>query len=184
MAIKPVITIPNDLLAEVSQPVKLDDPSLPSLIQDLHDSLEAQHDPPGVGLSAPQIGILQRVFLARSEPGQQPEVFINPEFVDRSKKLTTKKDNSSNLEGCLSIPARFGEVQRHQWIEVKYHTYDAAGNLIQKIDHADNFYGRVIQHEYDHLDGILFTQRTLQQGGRLYELEIEDDREVLVPLEL
>jgi peptide deformylase len=98
-------------------------------------------------------------------------VFINPKIIDRSDKLVTGiNSRSPDLEGCLSIPHLYGPVLRHEWTTFTFQTLDRDNQLTDW--HTETFYdfaARVMQHELDHLDGILFTDHILEQGQPLYQ---------------
>lgn len=158
MSVKKIITIPDPLLRQKSQKIKGFDQQLITLVQDLKDTLEAQNDPPGVGLSAVQIGVLKRVFVARLE--SHLKEFINPEI------LSYSKETSDFFEGCLSIPEFYGHVIRPETIEVKAFSQNG-----EKF--SDTYRGlasRIIQHEIDHLDGTLFTDHIHSQKGEILRI--------------
>lgn len=157
MSHKPVVKMGSRQLATPSDVVIDLDKSLPgilALIQDMKDTMEEEG---GVGIAAPQIGCNKRVIMFGFEkneryPDEKPAPFtvlINPTFRVLSNEMVEA------WEGCLSVPGLRGLVARHNKIE--YSGYDPEGNLINRI--AEGFHARVIQHEYDHLDGILFPQR-------------------------
>ncbi len=110
--------------------------------------VETMYAAPGIGLAAPQVGILQRFFVVDVAEGEnkEPRFFINPIIVERSGKKSVYE------EGCLSLPKQFGDVKRSETIRIRYQNRD--GDM-QEID-ADGMLARCIQHELDHLDGILF----------------------------
>ena len=127
------------------------------LVDVAHEMLELMHQIEGVGLAAPQIGILQRFFVAElpedpddpdSELRGRPLVLFNPEIIK-------SKGEEAGLEGCLSIPGWVGEVARYEQLTVE--GLDERG---KKVRHkVEGYMARVFQHEIDHLDGILFTDR-------------------------
>lgn len=152
MAVKPVLKMGHPLLTQVSQPV--DDPaaqSIKSLVEDMFDTMHAHE---GAGLAAPQIGILLRVVIFGFESNKRypladsiPEtVLINPQI----NILST--DTATDWEGCLSVPGMRGRVTRPT--EINYSGYDLDGNHFER--HAMDFHARVVLHECDHLDGILY----------------------------
>lgn len=155
MAVRPILRIGDPRLREVSQPVEyFDTPELHELIEDMFDTMEAAD---GAGLAAPQIGVLQRVMIfGVDENPRYPDaesvprtVLINPEY----KVVSDEVDGF--WEGCLSVPGMRGFVERPAKIE--YRGYDELGMLIER--EAEGFHATVFQHEYDHLDGILYTDR-------------------------
>jgi len=155
MAIKPVLRMGEASLLQVAERVeKFDTPELKALIQDMHDTMEAED---GAGLAAPQIGVgLQVVIFGVEKNARYPDaevvpytVLINPIV----KPLT--KETEEDWEGCLSVPGMRGMVPRFSKID--YQGYDQYGNSINR--NADGFHARVVQHECDHLQGILYPMR-------------------------
>lgn len=148
----PVVTEPNPILHHVSKNVdfaKVDKTALKKLIKDMSDTMYAQD---GVGLAAPQVGVsLQICVISKnySFDGQKELVLINPEW----EKLSILK--TCEAEGCLSVPNTYGEVKRYKKIKVRAH--DANGKL-QEF-YTDTFLARIVQHEVDHLNGILFIEK-------------------------
>lgn len=183
----PIITVPHPTLRQVAKPVIAVDAKLQQLVSELIKTLEAKRNPSGVGLAAPQIDAKWRMFVTKVGPeGDEHNsraistVFINPILVKKSPKLILgPNDKEQTLEGCLSIPGLYGPVPRHEWVTVEYQTLES-GKLINHQDTYHGFHARVIQHEYDHLDGILFTDHSLRTGLPLYKdegkelVEIED----------
>lgn len=155
MAIKPVLKMGDASLLQVAERVeKFDTPELKALIQDMHDTMEAED---GAGLAAPQIGVgLQVVIFGVEKNARYPDaedvpytVLINPIV----KPLT--KETEEDWEGCLSVPGMRGMVPRFSKID--YQGYDQYGNYINR--NVDGFHARVVQHECDHLQGILYPMR-------------------------
>jgi peptide deformylase len=179
--IKKILTVPNPILREKSKSVDRIDKKTNDLIRDLKDTLKASDNPKGVGLSAPQIGISKRVLIIEIE--KKDMVIINPEIEFASKETLGKKlkKDKKFLEGCLSVPNLWGFVDRPYLIKAKFQDETEAW---QKME----FEGKeasLFQHEYDHLDGILFVDRILQQKGKIYQVEKNDkDEEELVEVKL
>jgi peptide deformylase len=155
MAIKPVLKMGDASLLQVAERVeKFDTPELIALIQDMYDTMKAQD---GAGLAAPQIGVgLQVVVFGVEKNARYPDVedvpytvLINPVV----KPLT--KETEEDWEGCLSVPGMRGMVPRFSKID--YRGYDQYGNTINR--NVDGFHARVVQHECDHLQGILYPMR-------------------------
>ena len=159
------------MLATLSHPIKSDDVgTLPDIIQDMIDTLRAAK---GVGLAAPQIGLNIRVLVFEIPASSQtasdretpigPQVLINPRIVQFSEEVELE------WEGCISIPGLKGEVPRYSSIE--YGAIDSEGNILNRD--AFGFHARVVQHELDHLDGILYPERmsNLRQFGFVDQLE-------------
>ena len=124
---------------------RIDDP----LLQLLDDMLETMYAAPGIGLAAPQVGVLKRAFVIDlgEEEARAPLFVINPEIVWRSDEQIVAE------EGCLSLPQQFGEVKRPGEVKMRYQ--DRTGET-RELD-ADGLLARCLQHEFDHLEGILFT---------------------------
>ncbi len=146
MSIKPLIILPDPLLRLVSKPVERVDAELTKFADDM---LETMYDAPGIGLAAIQGGQPLRMLvtdLAKEGETPAPQVFINPEI------LSSSDDRSTYEEGCLSIPDYYAEVERPASIRIKY--LDREGTL-QEAD-ADGLLATCLQHEIDHLNGVLF----------------------------
>src|SRR3990167_7197783 len=163
-----VITIPDDdkRLRQVSKEVKSFDKNLGQLIVDLTETLEAQTDPPGLGLSAPQIGVLKRVFVGRIRNRQSLSVnrikaFVNPKIIKFSHQKVTI------LEGCLSVPELYGHVARPAELDLE--SQDARGR--KSTRHYKGLPSRIIQHEVDHLNGVLFIDHVHTQNGKMFKVE-------------
>lgn len=114
----------------------------------LDDMVDTMHDAMGVGLAAPQIGIMRRMFVAEPEPDGKIYYFVNPE-------ITMREGNVEGEEGCLSVPGYFGVVDRPERITIK--GLDRDGNPQEYT--FEGFEARVMCHEYDHLDGILYKDK-------------------------
>ncbi len=147
MSIRKLIIEPHPLLHQKATPITAFNDDLKTLAQDMKETMVKEN---GVGLAAPQIGQLVRVFVVAHKDGAR--VFINPEIIKKSFRTNVDE------EGCLSIPGVFGPVRRHTSVTLQY--YDEHGVLYK--EKVDGFYARVIQHEYDHLEGILFTEKLAQ----------------------
>lgn len=146
MAIRPILTAPDPRLREISKPVDKVDDDLRALMDDM---LETMYDAPGIGLAAIQIGEPLRVIvmdLAGEDEDPQPLYFVNPEILDPSE------DQATYQEGCLSVPEFFDDVERPATCRVKYLDYDGTEQLLE----AEGLLATCIQHEMDHLEGILF----------------------------
>lgn len=145
MAIRPILTREKPILRRKAVKVSRYDQSLERLVQDMWETM---HDAPGVGLAAPQIGVPLRVLVAEWE--DQRVAFVNPDIIKRSE------EELLGTEGCLSIPGYVGDnIRRAAAVTVKGR--DPKGKEIRV--HAEGWYARILQHEIDHLDGILFTDR-------------------------
>jgi peptide deformylase len=157
MTIRPVVKMGNKQLASPSDIVNLEQlshPTILNLVQDMQDTMSEGH---GVGLAAPQIGVNKRVIMFGFEANKRyPQeksvpftILINPSFSILSEEMVDA------WEGCLSIPGIRGLVPRYKHIE--YSGYNLEGQLITR--RVEGFHARVVQHECDHLDGILYPQR-------------------------
>ncbi len=146
MALRPILTVPNPVLKQVSKPVPGVDDALRALMDDM---LETMYAAPGIGLAAIQIGEPVRVIvmdLARDgeEPG--PRYFVNPQI------LWASEETAPYEEGCLSVPEIFDEVERPSKVRLSYLNYQ--GEAVE--EEAEGLYAVCIQHEMDHLNGVLF----------------------------
>ena len=155
MAVRPILRIGDPRLRQVSEPVtELDTPRLHALITDMFDTMAAAD---GAGLAAPQIGVMQRIMIFGVEVNPRyPDVeavpmtvLINPEYE------VTDAHVQGFWEGCLSVPGMRGYVERPAGI--RYRGFDQYGEPIER--EADGFHAIVFQHEYDHLDGVLYPDR-------------------------
>jgi len=146
MALRPIITLPDPKLRLVSRKIERVDDSLRRLMDDM---IETMHEAPGVGLAAIQVGEPIRLLVvdvAKKDEPPDPQVFVNPEIVWASEERATYE------EGCLSIPEYYAEVERPA--SVRALALDRDGKLREII--AEGLLATVLQHEIDHLDGVLF----------------------------
>jgi len=130
--------------------------------QTMEDMLETMRDSMGVGIAAPQVGIMRRMFIAEPEPGRV-YYMINPIMLEQSG---SQIDN----EGCLSVPGMMGEVERPDYIKIE--ALDLDGN--KQVYEFHDFDARVMCHEYDHLDGILYIDKATNIREAVYEEDEED----------
>ena len=142
--IKPIIKLPNPILRQKSKEAKEVTQDMKELIEDMAETMKESQ---GVGLAAPQVGVLRRIIIVKTQDG--PQAFVNPKIIRKSKKKETEE------EGCLSLPGIRLEIKRAKEVEVE--ALDKEGREI-KIKVQD-LTARIIQHEIDHLDGILFIDR-------------------------
>lgn len=157
--IQKILTLPDKRLRQRSQEVVSFDQSLGKLIIDLTNTLQAQTTPPGLGLSSPQIGVAKRVFVAQVR--NKIKHFVNPTVLKLSKKEVPI------LEGCFSVPDLYGHVARPAEIDLA--SYDKQGKKSQA--HYKGLPARIIQHEIDHLNGILFIDHIHNQNGKIFKVE-------------
>jgi len=147
MAVRPILFLPDRLLRQVSKPVARVDAAVRALVADM---LETMYDAPGVGLAAVQIGVPKRVVTIDATRGdddeKNPIALINPEIVWESD------ERISHEEGCLSIPEYLEQVVRSERVKVRFLDLDGKQ---QELD-ADGLLARVVQHEVDHINGVLF----------------------------
>ncbi len=146
MALLPIITAPDPRLKKLSKPVDTVDAEVGRLMDDM---LETMYDAPGVGLAAPQVGVLKRVIVvdvADKDSEPQPLMLANPELT------WVSDEDTSYEEGCLSLPEHYAEVVRPAAVKLRYLDRQ---NEIRELA-ADGLLATCIQHEIDHLDGILF----------------------------
>ncbi|MBD3279851.1 MAG: peptide deformylase [Candidatus Pacebacteria bacterium] len=165
-----IITAPHPTLRQQAKPVKKLDKKILQFSQDLITTLAKSKEPKGVGLAANQVDKLWQV-IALNIPRKFPEpiALFNPQISKHSKKQTLGKNpKKPKLEGCLSLPKIYGPVPRWQWIELNYQVI-ANSQLKKQAQRFDDFAARVIQHELDHLNGILFTDHCLQNNLPVYQ---------------
>lgn len=146
MALLPILVAPDPVLKTKATPVAAVDDSLRQLMDDM---LETMYDAPGIGLAAPQIGVSKRVIvmdIAQEDEPKAPLCMVNPELVWVSDEDATYE------EGCLSVPEHYADVVRPAEIRVRYLDRDGKQQELK----ASGLLATVIQHEMDHLDGILF----------------------------
>lgn len=161
MALRVIRTDEDPLLRKISRPIKNIDERTKTL---LNDMLETMYDAQGIGLAAPQVGILRRCITV--DVGEGPHQMINPEIIEET-------GSDIDVEGCLSVPNFNGTVERPEEIKVKYQDIDGVEHTIE----ASGLFARCICHEIDHLDGILFTDKYIDEVN-LEELmkELEEEK--------
>ena len=158
MSLLPILLWPDPRLSKVCAPVSGDVSDLAA------DMLETMYAAPGRGLAAPQIGVLQRLFVMDvgwKDGDRDPRVYINPEIVARSETVVT------GPEGCLSIPGVTADVTRSEWIILRW--TDETGAV--REERLDGFAAICAQHEYDHLDGIVTFDRVSSEARRALEAD-------------
>lgn len=177
-----IVQLPNPILTTPAKEVKTFDKKLMNMVSAMKTLLTSATNPKGVGLAGPQAGFPYRIFLIKPGDSRSIRVFINPKIIHTSDAMTqddSKKDQA--LEGCLSIPAVWGSVNRHQEITLAYQ--DETGAKHQET--FSGFPATIIQHETDHINGILFTHRVIEQKGKFFQVaKDEKGKEVLEELEL
>lgn len=167
-----IVQAPNPVLSQTAKPIHKIDKSIHHLIKEMENSLDNAKDPEGVGLAAPQIGKSLQLFVVKPTPQSAMQVFINPKiekFIDNKQeeveKEKTEEKRGVQLEGCLSLYNIWGVVKRHTGVILTYQ--DENGQHHQKT--YNGFLATIIQHECDHLQGILFPKRVLEQHNQLYK---------------
>lgn len=160
-----ILDVKNPTLRQKSKSVVKVDKKIKELIKDLVDTLNIQKDPEGVGLAASQIGRNLRLFVMK--PKNKVYVVINPQILSISKEKNMPKSDEGKkiMEGCLSLPHYYGPLKRAKKVTVKY----LDENGIEKIEEFKGLNAQIIQHEIDHLNGILFIDRLLEAKTPLYE---------------
>jgi peptide deformylase len=187
-----VIAAPHPTLRLVANQVEKFDKRLIKFVERLKKQLLLEKDPEGVGLAAPQVNkswqifILRHVERGRNSHDQHQEkkqdqltAFINPIIIAHSKNKNLLKE-PEHFEGCLSVPKIYGPIPRWDWVEIKYQSLNDSGKVEEKTEKYQGFLARVIQHEYDHLQGILFTDHLLEYDlpamyGKCEKVEPEDE---------
>jgi peptide deformylase len=155
MAVRPVLRMGDPRLFRVSQPVeRFDTPELHALLGDMEDTMQALN---GAGLAAPQIGVALRVVIfGIADNPRYPDAEPVPHTVLINPLITLIDDETEQgWEGCLSVPGMRGLVPRY--LRLRYQGFDGSGKAIDRT--VDGFHARVVQHECDHLDGVLYPMR-------------------------
>jgi peptide deformylase len=166
MAIREILTVPDPRLKQVSKPVEGVDDALRALMDDM---LETMYAAPGIGLAAIQVGEPIRVIvmdLAREDDEPAPRYFVNPEI------LWTSDDTAPYEEGCLSVPEIFDEVERPSRVKLRYLDYH--GHQIE--EEAEGLFAVCIQHEMDHLQGVLFIDHLSRLKRERAVAKVKKDR--------
>jgi peptide deformylase len=162
-----ILTAPNPFLSKTAKPVTSWTPNLQKQLEQMVVLLKNSHDPQGIGLAATQVGIDKRFFIILHK--DQPQVFINPKITKTSTKMLSDKYKHTKkrpLEGCLSIPKLWGFVDRPYSFTLSYSKVPTLDIVTQTFK---GLHGVAIQHERDHLDGILFTDHILKQNGTIFK---------------
>lgn len=147
MTVKKIVTHPAEVLETPAEDVTVFDKKVKKLLDDMYDTMLEMD---GVGLAAPQIGVLKRAAVVDIGEDSGRIDLINPVILERSGEQT-------GVEGCLSFPGVYGDVTRSDYVKVK--AFDRKGKPF--IFEAEGFLARAVQHEMDHLDGVLFTSKIL-----------------------
>ena len=165
-----IVTVPHQSLSKPTNPVNKIDDKIKKLVYEMEETLISQSDPQGVGLAANQVGISLSIFLMKKSPQAETKVFINPKILSSSglvddSSVKSRRKSPVKLEGCLSIPRVWGPVKRSPKVHLEFQ--DLTGKLITKW--FVGFEAVIVQHEVDHLQGVVFTRRSLEQKAPLYK---------------
>ena len=174
MTIRRILTEPDPVLRQKSQPVDKVDDSVKKLMDDM---VETMYDAPGIGLAAIQVGVPKRIIvldISKDPEKKEPMYFVNPEIVSSSKNDATYE------EGCLSVPNQFAEINRPSICEVEYLNYEGEKKILKAV----GLLSTCIQHEMDHLNGVLMIDylSKLKKSmliKKLSKLKSKEDRVVL-----
>ncbi len=180
MALKKIVYLPDPILRRKAKPITKFDTNLQKLIDDM---IETMREAPGVGLAAPQIGLSQQLAVieyaeedendddeTEKKPAKPKKLFviINPEIIKASEETVV------GVEGCLSLPGIVGEVERHESVQVK--ALNRHGKPV-KIK-ADGWLARIFQHEIDHLNGLMYTEKATKLW-KMQDDQEEDEEEII-----
>lgn len=166
MAVLPIIKFPDKILRQRARKIRTIDRSINRLASDMIDTM---NDADGVGLAANQVGVLKRVMVVQlpeeegAEPREEPRVYINPEIVYREGVRVVE-------EGCLSVPGFVGTVERSIWVKFRALNLESKTVRIK----ADSLLAQILEHEVDHLNGILYMDHLLEHE-KLRPIEVESD---------
>jgi peptide deformylase len=163
MAILPIRTSPDTILRQKAKKVTSIDESIQKLVDDM---IETMHAASGVGLAAPQIGVSLRVVVI-GIPDEEIITLINPEIVKKGGERVL-------IEACLSVPGYQGEISRAVWVKVK--GKDRYGKEVRI--RGEELLGQALEHEIDHLNGVLYIDHA-ESGGKLYKIEYPEDQKEL-----
>src|SRR5690349_4953466 len=174
MAILPIVEVPDPRLRQISSPVEEVDDQLRALIADM---FETMYDAPGIGLAAIQVGVPKRILVIdlqepeeeEGEPIKDPRVFINPEIVE------TSDEEVPYTEGCLSVPDQFAEVDRPDRIRARWLDLDGK----QRDEEITGLLAVCLQHEMDHLNGILFIDHLSRLKRQMILKKLDKQRKEL-----
>ena len=173
-----IVTVPDPVLRQPTRPVEKIDRKILKVISDMQKALLAAKNPEGVGLAAPQIGIPLKIFLARPDLKKPPLLFINPEIINYSQRMQIPETKRGVYEGCLSLPHHYSPIKRSMSVTVKYQTLTDNQQLTNKNQVFTGFLAHIIQHEVDHLNGILFVDHVIAQNSKLYLIKGEEWQEI------
>ncbi len=176
-----IVQTPDSVLSKKAERINKIDSSIKLLIQEMVETLENARDPEGVGLAAPQVGKSLQLFIVKEDLDVPVKIYINPhlellEPIQEEKAKTKKeKDEGVKLEGCLSLRDIWGVVKRSPKVKILYE--DEHGTKHEKI--VTGFIATILQHEFDHINGTLFTKRVLEQKEKLYNSSKDKKGEIV-----
>lgn len=167
-----ILTVPNPILHQKSKPVRKIDNEIRRLVEEMATFLKDVKEvkgpkgkAKGIGLSAPQVSKLLKIILVWSKGSRRFLPMINPQITWKSRRTRLGVPQRKNpYEGCLSVPGVWGKVRRHSVVKINYQT-PKGQPVIRKFK---GLTGVIVQHEVDHLNGILFIDRIKQQGGKIF----------------
>ncbi|MEM6834363.1 MAG: peptide deformylase [Pseudomonadota bacterium] len=171
MAILEIVEVPDPRLKTVSTPVEAVDDDLRALLDDM---LETMYAAPGIGLAAIQVGVPKRALvidLQENEGEKNPRYFVNPDVIEASEELNTYQ------EGCLSIPEQYADVERPARVTVRYLDYDGK----EQVEEMDGLLATCIQHEIDHLNGVVFVDHLSQLKRKMILKKLQKARREAAP---
>ena len=169
MTVRKILTVPDPILRTKSNSVKKVDKDTKNLMRDM---LETMYDAPGIGLAAIQIGVAKRVVVmdvSKETDKKEPMYFVNPEITWKSNT------NATYEEGCLSIPNQFAKIERPDKCKVKYLDFDG----VEKEINAEGLLATCIQHEIDHLNGVLFIDYLSKQKKNIIIKKLSKNKKEL-----
>ena len=166
MAILPIITFPDKILRKKARKIKTIDKSIKSLS---YDMLDTMNDAGGIGLAANQVGVLKRLIVVQIPEEEEPRIYINPEIIYREGSRLVE-------EGCLSVPGFVGTVERSIWVKFRALNLESKTVRIK----ADSLLAQVLEHEVDHLNGILYMDH-LSEHEKLRPISEEEYSSTLRP---
>ena len=170
--VRKIVRSGNEILRKKSRPVKAIDKKILKLIQDLSETLAIQKEPEGVGLAACQVGVNLQIFVMMDKGKIRP--IVNPKVISTSKaKLSTQKKGSI-MEGCLSLPNYYAPLSRSKTVTIRYS--NPQGKITTET--FTGFEAQIVQHEIDHLNGVMFLERLLEQKKKLYKMVSDGWEEV------
>lgn len=177
-----IVQAPEQVLSQVAKPINTIDKNILGLIDEMKKTLVSATDPEGVGLAAPQIGKSLQLFIVKPTPKDDFSIYINPQVTivqEKENQNSPKKKKTDNrLEGCLSLKDIWGTVKRAPKVSMTW--TDESGKQHKQI--FSGFISTILQHEYDHLQGVLFPKRVLEQSGKLYKSHKDEKGEEVFDL--